>query len=243
MKFKDTTIFDHINKFPETPNVFKNIFDYEQILTWKEIEDYLNNSYIHSENLELISNCGSKFYPNKNSYPYSSIETYKTSQIFEFINKNFSFILTNMNRFNPKINEVFNEIENFIDNKILMDFHVYAGLGNECKSFLAHCDKSDNIIIQIDGNCDWKVYDLKFNDSINLMESDESNFNLIIDEKLSPGDCLYIPAGVVHKCSPNNKRMSISCCWKNISNKKSLSIEGVSYRSYIGERKWYTFEN
>ena len=242
MKFKNKAIFDHINKYPQNPRIFKNILDYNGILTWEEIENYLNNSYLHSDNIELISNCGSKFFPNKSPYPYSETETYKTPQIFEFINKGFSFILLNMNRFNSSMNSVFAEIEDSLENKILMDFHVYAGLGSESKSFLAHTDQSNNIIMQIDGESHWKVFDANFKESINIMDSDESRFGLIVDETLKPGDCLYIPVGSLHKCSPKDKRMSISCCWKDISNGGSISIDGISYRSFVGKREWHTFK-
>lgn len=242
MKFKDNEIFDHINKNPKDSRVFKNVLDYNEILTWEEIENHLNNSYLHSDNLSLISNCGSKFFPSKNSYPYSQTETYKTSQVFEFINKGFSFILTNMNRFNSTINSVFGEIESSLDSKIIMDFHVYGGLGSESKSFLTHSDKSSNIIMQIDGESDWKVFDGNFEEPITMMESDESRFNLIVNTTLKPGDCLYIPAGSPHKCSPKGKRMSISCCWDEILNNEFISVGGISYRSYIGKREWHTFE-
>ena len=240
--FKSKEIFNHINKYPRTPKVFKNVLDYEDILTWKEIEDYLNNSYLHSNNIELVSSCGTKFFPYKRAYAYSDTETYKTSQIFEFINKDFSFILLNMNRFNSSMNSVFAEIENSLDNKVIMDFHVYAGLSSESTSFLAHTDKSNNIIMQVDGESDWKVYDVCFKEPINLMESDEHRYNLVVDETLKPGDCLYIPVDTLHKCSPKNKRMSISCCWQEITNGETMSIEGVYFRSYVGNREWHKFK-
>ena len=142
-----------------------------------------------------------------------------------------------MNRFNEKLNELSLEIEENLEPTIDLDFHLYCGLGNTSQSFYAHSDSSHNIIMQVDGECEWKVYDCLFDGSIMLPQSSEVGLEMVINETLFPGDSIYIPQGVLHKCLPKSKRLSISSCWQVLDD-----YGRISEKAKVSPRDWYTFK-
>jgi hypothetical protein len=239
-KYLNSEVFEHIASIETSnvPKVFKNSFKYENIIEWRDLENYLNNPYSYLNNVEFISDSGSKILPSKAFYPYCGEPRYLVSQVFEMINKDYSFILLNMNRFSEKLNQLSAEIENNLKPTVDLDFHLYCGLGNQSQSFYAHSDVSHNIIMQVDGECDWKVYNCLFDGSIMLSESGEVDLELVIDETLSPGDAIYIPQGVLHKCLPKSKRISISSCWQVLSD-----YDRISERAKTTPRTWHTFKH
>jgi len=236
-KYLNLEVFNHIEENPNIPKVFKNSFKYENVILWKDLENYLNNPYSYLNNVEFISDSGSKIFPSRACYPYCGEPRYLVSQVFELINKDYSFILLNMNRFNKNLNKLSLEIEENLKPTVDLDFHLYCGLGDKSQSFYAHSDISHNIIMQVDGECDWKVYDCLFDGAVMLPQSSEVGLNLVIDEILTPGDSIYIPQGVLHKCLPKNKRLSISSCWQVLDD-----YGRMSEKAKVSPRDWYTFK-
>lgn len=236
--FLNELVFEKIKENPSEPFVLKNVFKYENIISWDDIENYLNNPYIHNDDVEVIdSSSGIKFNLSRIHYPYCHIERIIPSQVFNLIKKGNSFVLLNMNRFNKKLNFLANEIESNVVGNNFLDFHLYCGLDSKTNSFKAHSDKSHNIIMQVDGVSRWKVYSDWYDQSLIFPSNLEKNLNVIIDELLNPGDIVYIPAGVVHLCIPQGKRISISSCWHTIE-----SFEDLTLKSFHGERIWHTFD-
>lgn len=231
-------VFSSINENPSRAFLLKNAFDYQQIVSWVELEDYLNNPYIHTDDVEIIDDNGFKLFLNKIYFPYTGDQKVSPAQIFDLINKNYSFILLNMNRFNEKFNDLAIELEKNLIQDIQLDFHLYCGLDSDSKSFKAHSDMSHNIIMQVDGNSRWQVWDWNTQCQAMIPADKESSASILIDEVLTPGDILYIPAGVVHKCSPQGKRISISSCWQTLN-----AYEHLTAKSYYGNRTWHRFKN
>jgi ribosomal protein L16 Arg81 hydroxylase len=229
-------IFSKINENKTYPFFLKKAFDCQQIISWKDLENYLNNPYIHSDDIEIIDNNGFKLSLNKIYTPYTQQYKISPAQIFDLINKNYSFILLNMNRFNEKMNDLAIEVEENIEDDIQLDFHLYCGIDSDSKSFKAHSDLSHNIIMQVEGISRWKIWDWNTGCQSMIPKNKESTAEIIIDEMLTPGDILYIPAGIVHKCIPQGKRISISSCWQTLD-----SYEHFTLKSFYGDRTWYTF--
>jgi len=237
MNYLKKLIFEKINHCPQDPLLLKDSFEYENIISWEDIENYLNNPYIHNNDVEVIDTCGIKFNLSKVNYPYCAEPKYLPSQVFNFINNDYSFVLSNMNRYNKELNFLANQIDTEVYGNKSLDFHLYCGLGSKSNSFKAHSDRSYNIIMQVDGTSHWKVYSEIFKESLIFPNSIEKTMNLIIDSILYPGDVLYIPAGSVHKCIPKGKRISISSCWQYIDNSFELTN-----KSFFESREWFSFK-
>lgn len=102
-------------------------------------------------------------------------------------------IITQTARNISKVNDVCKEIdiiENRIDNNKPSDAHMYLSLTTQYDGFGPHHDDCEVIFWQCIGKTQWDVEDTKY--------------------ILSPGDCLYIPQGVVHGVTTLSPRMGIS---------------------------------
>lgn len=165
-------------------------------LTWVDIENYLND-YLHHSMIEIIDNQGRKIPLFKKPVAWGM--SFDINFIFDKILSGCSFVLVGMNRHNKKLNDVCNLVEEYING--FADIHVYAGLSSNSCSFPIHKDKPNNLIMQIEGNCDWEVFT-----DLPVKENDVPTISIT----LSPGDLLYIPKQVYHRCRPRTKRISLS---------------------------------
>jgi len=228
MGFLIQEIYEKVKSNPNEPFYIKDGFDYNSILSWNDINSYLNNIFNYiPDQISVIDNAGFKKSYNFLKIPYDQIYRFPINQVIEDINEGKSFIIHNFTRFNEKINHIASEIENNF-NDMSLDFHVYAGLSENSNSFSIHKDSSFNFIFQIDGQSHWKVYNKNDNIPYSNFDFDE-NLELIIDTILTPGDLLYIPLGNYHKCIPLGKRISISSCF-------APRTIGMDKRP----QKWYT---
>lgn len=211
MEIVSKKILEKVRENADTPFVSKECFQHN-ILSWKDVENYLNNNYSFTKDqLNIIDGCGNNFNPTMGDYSWSPIKRYIPEEVFSLINSGNTFALFNMSRFNKECNSLANDIESGLD-EITLDFHVFGGLKSICQSFSIHKDFSYNLIFQIDGKSRWMVYNTDSNLPRNL-ESDDQ-LNLLIDEILDPGDVVYIPVNYYHKCIPLGKRLSISVCFR-----------------------------
>lgn len=228
MQFLSQEIYEKVKSNPSLPFCLKEVFDFKDILSWKDINNYLNNVFNYiPDQISIIDNEGFKKSFNFLKIPYDQIYRFPIDQVVDDINSGNSFIIHNFTRFNEKINSIASEIENNFDN-FSLDFHIYAGLTKNSRSFSIHKDTSFNFIFQLDGKSHWKVYNKDDTIPYSNFNSDEG-LELIIDEILNPGDLLYIPLGNYHKCIPLGKRISISSCF-------SPKTKGMDKRP----QKWYT---
>lgn len=228
MSFLPEEIYDKIKFELDSPFIYKNCFNYQNILSWEDINNYINNFFNYiPDQISVIDNDGFKKNFNYLKIPYDRIFRYPLKELVEDINGGSSFIIHNFTRFNKKINDIASEIENIFDG-ISLDFHVYAGLSENCRSFSIHKDTSYNFIFQLDGQSHWKVYNRNDGIPYSNFEHDD-DLELLIDDILTPGDLIYIPVGNYHKCIPLGKRISISSCFVP----KSL---GMDKRP----QEWYT---
>ena len=91
--------------------------------------------------------------------------------------------ITKYGRYNRRTNDLCREIENTLD--VTSDLHIYGGhTGSHSKP---HKDETENIIIQVEGNTPWMVFDDEFNPQLNVT--------------LYPGDAIFIPKGWYHQAN------------------------------------------
>lgn len=190
-----TEVYDRLNENSKDPFIIKNAIT-EFSISWADVEQYLNN-YLHHSLIEILSDGGKKIPMVKRPMNWGS--SYDFNVLSDLIKKGHTFILYGMNRYNLKLNELCNNIENFING--YADIHVYAGLSSNSYSFNIHKDTPHNLILQIDGECEWEVYTNK------VVEPGE---HPVIHQTLTPGDILYFPKEFYHRCLPKGKRISLS---------------------------------
>lgn len=115
--------------------------------------------------------------------------------------------LSDMSRVNKKINTVCNYIEE--QTKGTVDAHIYFDLHKSKinTSLNQHWDLSDNIIVQMSGITNFKVWNIKKTEGERGVYTEEKP---IIDIIMKKGDVVYIPKYLVHQAVSMSKRLSIS---------------------------------
>ena len=178
------------------PFVLPQAFD-PSVFTWNDIDKYFNSPAHHST-IELIGLNSYKIPLNRHPTPWDG-RTYDLDQLFYSIINGFSFVLLSMSRRTEFFNQLCNQLENLVDGH--SDVHVYGGLTSYSKSFDIHQDNPNNLILQLDGESDWQVWNSQ--DLSNLGQP-------VINVKLVPGDIIYVPKKMCHLCRPLGKRISAS---------------------------------
>jgi ribosomal protein L16 Arg81 hydroxylase len=93
-----------------------------------------------------------------------------------------------------------------------VDFHLFGGLTDSAQSFPPHNDLATNYIIQLDGQCEWTIYNERATtqEALNYVIYPADKLTVRTVQILNPGDVLFIPSGVHHQCRPLGKRLSLS---------------------------------
>ena len=86
-----------------------------------------------------------------------------------------------------------------------INFDLHKGDNNT--SLNKHWDRSDNIIVQIDGQTNFKIWDMYLYEGDRQVITDQKP---ILDVILNEGDIIYIPKNIVHQAISLSKRLSIS---------------------------------
>ena len=122
-------------------------------------------------------------------------------------------VFTDMSRATEKINDFANSIENTYQRNV--DAHVYVCRNPELEHpFGAHIDGAHNVIVQCEGETNFKVWD-KVENGEKLLE-EKKNIKMEIDEApildiiMKPGDAIWIPLHYPHLATSLTPRMSVS---------------------------------
>jgi hypothetical protein len=174
------------------PRYFPQLFtDVENYLSWESAEYCIGNPQFYE--VELIVN---NLKPSIPKFKKKWIEKLipEKSYLFDQINQGAAFLINNYGFYNRYTESLLRSISEKFD--VFPDIHVYGGLQGS-GSFSIHTDYPPNIIIQAVGRTPWRIW----------KDIDQS---ATIDIVLSPGDALYIPAGMHHVAEPNSERLSMS---------------------------------
>jgi hypothetical protein len=184
------TILDKINSdvvYYQQQAIDANIF------SWTELECLLNlRPFVNHKRFHIVND---KNYTWHNP-GWSSDNGYPPSLIQEEI-KHYVCYLSDCSKVNKSINDLCKLIEDQTGSEV--DAHVYFSFSYQDQDIekYIHKDKSNNLIIQIDGETSFKVWD-------------KERTNLLYDIVMRPGDVLYIPAGYWHGALSLSRRLSIS---------------------------------
>lgn len=219
-----------LNKISKEPNIAfysNNIFDSE-LLGWDDIERLLNDPYRTTiEQIELIDKSNKKIDIPTFTSAWCPASRVSTKFVFDKINANHSLVILGASKITQDINSLCLSIESTIPNTSV-DVHVYCGL-KKSKSFRAHYDNADNIILHQSGKCHWKLYkqhaqDCDFQPNVNGKKLDVE-----FECDIGPGDFIYVPKHQYHECFPLSKRVSLS--FPIINSNQKL------------DRNWYSINN
>jgi hypothetical protein len=184
-----------------TPLFLKNARGCDVKFSWKECEEAINRS-VFLKNLVLIDPFGFKAeIKNIDNYWYTN--SFDINHIVKLLNKNHSFILTQMSCYNKALNYFCDRVDQRFNSA--SDVHIYGGIDGS-GSFKVHVDIPHNIIIQLEGKCRWTIYDEKYE----IGRVDQNKLTPVIECLMEPGDVLFIPSKQAHLCVPISKRLSAS---------------------------------
>jgi hypothetical protein len=197
-------VFEKIVENDERAFVWTNSCTPENILTWEDVEHYINDN-LHNSEIVIIGDNQQK----QETYISTHTNSTPTKSIFEQINNGSSFILNSMERYTKGLFYASN-IFSLIHNKYVTT-NVYGGIDSKSKSFRTHADSQYVLILQLDGISDWTIFGEVWNGNPNeVICTDDSILTVDFQHTLLPGDVLYIPYRRYHKCIPKSKRLSAS---------------------------------
>jgi ribosomal protein L16 Arg81 hydroxylase len=147
--------------------------------------------------------------------------------VFNKINAGYSLVILGASKITKEVNDICSLIEKIIP-QTAVDVHAYCGL-KKSKSFRAHYDHADNIILHQSGKCHWKVYKQHAKDCNFEYNVNGKDLDVEFECDLESGDMIYVPKHQYHECFPLKKRIS-------------LSFPIVNSDSKI-DRNWYSINN
>ena len=178
---------------------------YSDLFSWKELESLINiRPLMHEERVKILDNKSRYQWPNS---PWAlNADCYPPSFLRELIEQHVIYF-TDMSRCTKKINDFARGLEK--EYRLPVDAHIYM-----CRNptgdhpFGIHFDTSSNVIVQCEGETNFKVWE-KISDTtqrtmLNLKSSP------ILDVDMKPGDAIWIPAYHPHLAISRTCRLSVS---------------------------------
>ena len=173
-----------------------------KIFSWKELEFLLNFRPFLTD--KRSHSMGDK---NKFSWHHQAWVTDQSTMppavIGTEIQKN-AFYFQDASRANKKINAICKQIEDAFDADC--DAHIFFNVSNSLEGgFGIHHDSSHNVIIQIEGKSELRVWEGAVETG-----SSKPTTEPYINTILNPGDAVFIPMKIWHSIVSKTQRLSIS---------------------------------
>ena len=124
--------------------------------------------------------------------------------MLDLMQAGYCFRIEYFEAFNNIIKQICYDLSNYF--KCDTDVHLYGSTAVDSQSFDPHRDDEAVIILQIDGICEWYVYD----ECQGPIYANDEELNVSQCVELHPGDMLYIPKNRYHMCRPRTARLSLS---------------------------------
>ena len=191
--------------------MFGGIWD-RKLFTWKELETLINIRPLmttkrvwilgSSDEYEWVTSGWSL---DNNCYPPSLLKNLLDT---------YACYLSDMSRSTKKINDVANHLEE--EYNLDSDAHIYISRRIDIDHpFGIHFDKNHNVIIQCEGQTNFKVWN-EFTGDVVTAFKNGMNTRLtmsnepILDVDMRPGDAIWIPKYYPHLATSKTQRMSVS---------------------------------
>lgn len=193
-------IIDRVNE--DKPFYEKNVIN--DLFSWQELENLLNMRPFVSSSRFVMTKDDEYKWPMQSWL--SDVNTWPPTIIDKVIREDVCY-LSDCSRVNKKINNICKSIEEKWNYPT--DAHIYFSFktGKNSKGFSKHWDYNSNIIIQIDGQTNFKIWNKKVKEGNRQIKIEEEP---MMDVILNPGDVIFIPKFMVHQAISLSKRLSIS---------------------------------
>ena len=182
------------------------------LFSWNELSNIINiRPLLTAKRVQLLD-------PEKREFNWlvsgwnHDPNCYPPSLIRDLLNE-MVVVFTDMSGATEKINDFANSIENTYQRNV--DAHVYVCRNPELEHpFGAHIDGAHNVIVQCEGETNFKVWD-KVENGEKLLE-EKKNVKMEIDDApildviMKPGDAIWIPLHYPHLATSLTPRMSVS---------------------------------
>tara|TARA_B100000427_G_scaffold313906_1_gene306636 strand:+ start:6374 stop:7063 length:690 start_codon:yes stop_codon:yes gene_type:complete len=208
--------------YDDSPHHWSGVIDPSDLVNWSEVEYCLN----HPEHFDIkfIDRYTNHFidYP-RYQRAWIGQRTAEVQQLMDIYREGHTCIIEKFEYINNSKFTILDDLENVFN--IHASMHVYCGLANQ-RSFNIHEDYANNLIIQVEGETHWKVYNNRASNLISQLDFrekvDETKLDVAIDVILKPGDIIYIPARCYHLAQPQDKRLSLSIPMQHLVNLKKV---------------------
>ena len=204
-------------EYDDTPHLFKSGVDPHGLVTWKDIEYCLNNP--NQFNIKFINKHINQFieYP-KFKRAWDAHDQPEVRELMNIFADGHTCIIEKFEYIHHSKQYILKQIEDIFN--VQASMHIFCGLG-DTRSFNIHEDYANNLIIQVEGETHWEVYENRASHLIPQLDYtsvandlgqgvDPSKLTIAIDHVMQPGDILYIPARTYHREFPKAKRLSLS---------------------------------
>ena len=176
------------------------------LLSWKELSNILNIRPLMSASRVKVFIKESRIW--QNNYWCSDANCYPSGVLEQVIEESGVCAFVDMSRSTEKINEFAKNLEDEYDQEV--DAHIYLCRNLKIKHpFGIHFDTSDNVIVQCEGETNFKVWDI-----IKDKSAPSSNMSItdtpLLDVDMKKGDAIWIPRYYPHLATSNTQRLSVS---------------------------------
>ena len=176
------------------------------LLSWKELSNILNIRPLMSASRVKVFIKESRIW--QNNHWCSDANCYPSGVLEQVIEESGVCAFIDMSRSTEKINEFAKNLEDEYDQEV--DAHIYLCRNLKIKHpFGIHFDTSDNVIVQCEGETNFKVWDIIKDKSV-----PSSNMSItdtpLLDVDMKKGDAIWIPRYYPHLATSNTQRLSVS---------------------------------
>ena len=194
---------------------------WDDLFSWKDLERLINiRPLMTTDRVNILGDEGGLKWSNTgwtkdpNCFPPSLIK--------DALDKNIIFF-SDMTKCTKKVNDFSKMLEK--EYRLQTDAHIYVCRNTNIEHYFgAHFDWSDNVIVQCEGETNFKVWD-----KVKDREQQPYKMNItedpILDVVMKPGDAIWIPRYHPHEAISRSLRLSVSFPMYNFGH-------------FFEERKW-----
>ena len=179
---------------------------WDSLFSWKELEYLINIRPLMTANrVNILGDIGGLKW--NNSGWSKDTNCLPPSLINEVLDNNIVFF-SDMSRCTKKINDFAKMLEK--EYRLQTDAHIYVCKNINIKHYFGiHFDEGDNVIVQCEGETNFKVWD-KVNNINQQPYQMNINDDPILDVNMTPGDAIWIPRYYPHQANSKSIRLSVS---------------------------------
>jgi len=184
---------------------------FPDLFTWKELEYLINIRPLMTTERVFVLNYESYEWNDNDSWTLNP-NCYPPSLLKQLIEDNICLMI-DMSRCTEKINSFVKKLEK--EYELPCDAHIYTCRNPKLDHpFGIHFDTQQNVIVQCEGQTNFKVWDEVEDKSIKC-DRMELNDDPILDVDMNPGDAIWIPKYYPHLATSKTPRLSVSFSQKH----------------------------